>query len=140
MSKIGIHTKFYGNSSKIECLTCQKPRPPPAMALTVGSICRMVISWNNLSYLVSSYELTKNTFLFIIRFYSQCHCRWRSRFLAYKTLNFGAISIKFGMYAYYIHTKKYSPNNLGYCPKLPSSTWPDEMVSQSEILIWLWFT
>ena len=35
MSKIGIHTKFYGNSSKIECFTGQKPRPPPAMALTV---------------------------------------------------------------------------------------------------------
>ena len=32
---IGIHTKFYGNSSKIECFIGQKPRPPPAMALTV---------------------------------------------------------------------------------------------------------
>ena len=31
---IGIHTKFYGNSSKIECFTGQKPRPPPAMPLT----------------------------------------------------------------------------------------------------------
>ena len=53
--------------------------------------------------------------------YSQRHCRWRSRFLAYKTLNFGAISIKFGMYAYFWHTKKYSQKNLKYCPKWSKS-------------------
>ena len=45
---IGIHTKFYGNSSKIECFTGQKPRPPPAMALTVLNLAyfRSFMSYN----------------------------------------------------------------------------------------------
>ena len=114
--------------------------------ITLHLCCISTLNWSFIEYLnTTSPQRLMQRWINIrttkcarrVYIYSQHHCRWRSCFLANKTLHFLAFYMKIDMYVHFWYTKKNTPKKIEKLPKVAKFwKWPKTFIEQEKSIFW----